>query len=206
MKRLFFLCAAALTAACSGGGEPSEAYFGGEFYVSGDTVRIADCASGVTLLVAVDSEYDAAVRKYEELGPNPGERIFVEFKGELDPLPEGWPAVPRTVVIRDLIGFDRTAGCDPGFMLAGVYEASGANGKYLLRLKPDYTYTESFFPNNHGEIVSSGEWRKTGDLALDLRQDTPENGLTGFEIIPAQQTLVRNCGEGSRVYTKVYLR
>ncbi len=179
-------------------------YFTGMYYLANDTVWITDCATGIPLQAVPGDAYEATLERYKSLNPNPEEQVFFEFKGSLGPIPADWPSTPRQVTIRELIGFDRTVACNPEFLLPGTYEAKNAEGRYLLRLKPDYTYTESHFAPND-EIIASGIWVRTGDLQLELIQDQPNEDTTAFEIIPTQHTLVRNSGEGSLVYTKVYL-
>ena len=103
-----------------------------------------------------------------------------------------------------LVTLDRTRRCDPQRLLAGVYEARTNTGRRLLRLKPDYTFSETQFTES-GEETSAGRWWRSAELELVLEETSPGTSEQSFQLIPPQEALTRNSGGGPLVYKKVYL-
>lgn len=184
---------------------PTKQYYAGEFVYFADAASIVDCATGVRTPVSNDGEYLEAERQYSSLGAH-GQPVLVEFFGHrtIQKSMEG-DRNETALVIDTLIGFDHGALCNPTAMVVGIYEGTTPKGKYLLRLKSDYTYTQSIFVKNDGEVISSGVWYLCSQAEMVLRQELPVAEASTFEIVPAQEALVKNSGGKPLVLVKVYL-
>lgn len=183
-------------------------FFGGEFIYFADAATFVDCVTGARLPVSNAGAYLETERRYSSLGVAPAEAVYVEFIGHLaqEPKMEG-EGTNRVVVIDSLLGFDRTVGCDPDGIIAGVYETVSRDGKRILRLKPDYSYTESMFYTSEASQECTGSWFRSARMEVVLMQQTPhsEDSVFMFEVVPPQKALTRNSGGEPLVYTKVYL-
>lgn len=210
MKRsiLIFLL---FVSACGGGTRKNAIdqppFFTGRFVYFADAAVITDCATGVRLPVSMTGSFIRAQEAYAALEPAMGEAIFVEFRGRIveQPAMEG-ERMERAFAIDSLIGFDRNRDCDPEWMVAGVYD-SNTDGRRMLRLRPDYTFTETLFDIESGRSLGewSGRWWRNAELELVLETETPQPAVSTFEIIPAQESLTRNDGNKPLVFKKVYL-
>lgn len=172
-------------------------YFSGEFTYFADAATVVDCATGLTYVVQPEADYLNTERRYMSMNPDTGgERIFIEFRGHIDTTahPEQEGNRPR-VVIDSLLGFDRTTLCNPKYLLAGLYESTSAGVRQTLHLRPMRTYVLRRFPADGSEVVESGVWGLSAELALVLRPDitgaTPSIDQL-FELIPDQESLVAN--------------
>lgn len=196
---------------CAGGNNQSvddrPPFFTGRFVYFADAAVITDCATAVRLPVSMSGSFIAAQQAYSELQPEMGEAIFVEFFGRIvdQPAMEG-DGMERAFVIDSLIGFDRNRDCDPEWIVSGLYD-SHDDGRRILRLSPDYTFTETLFDLDSGKSLAewTGYWRRTAELELVLETRLPEPALAKFQIIPAQESLSRNDGNKPLVFKKVYL-
>lgn len=208
MKTLFYISVCSLLlGSCSGSNSapPSKEYYAGEFVYFADAASMRDCATGERIAVSNEEDYLSAEREYSSLAAH-GEAVMIEFFGRRveEQSMEGDRMIPK-LVIDSLIGFDQTVLCNPDALVAGIYEGKTPEGKYLVRMKADYTYTQSLFATGRGEQVSSGRWYMCASSQIVFIQDTPEYAASTFEFIPAQQTLAKNSGGKPLILIKVYL-
>ena len=99
--------------------EPPEAeYFAGQLSVSGDTVRLCDCATGRTHPVVDNEMRDEAVTRYEKIVNDPPRTIVMACKGQLT---AGRSDAPDSLRIDRLLSL----GSDDSdrFLLVGFYES-----------------------------------------------------------------------------------
>ena len=216
MRRLFitfvWLCLfAAGTTGCQVGLKKSEPltanFFAGEFVCIGDAAVFYDCLTGVHYPVAAEADYPAAEKGYMALGPEPGERVGVNFRGHLEYLPstEQGAGRVRTMVIDALIGFDRSGSCNWSYVVAGVYQSDNKGIRNILRLRPDYTFTEASYAADGTETLREGSWGAVSREEVALDYSGGELAQALFQIVPDQESLVRNDRKGVETYKKVYL-
>lgn len=179
--------------------EPPEAeYFAGRLSVSGDTVRLCDCATGRTHPVVDNEMRDEAVTRYEKIVNDPPRTIVMACKGQLT---AGRPDAPDSLRIDRLLSL----GSDDSdrFLLVGFYECETDSHRKILHLKPDRTFLLTVFDENH-ENMTSGRWSQTSELELILQSET--SPLLRFEILPNHETLTGNNSPNTEtVFRKVYL-
>lgn len=200
------VCACAVFGSCSKTTPPTKEYYEGEFVYFADAASITDCATGMRIPICNDGDYLKAERKYTSFETH-GEPVFINFYGRrvLRQSMEG-DKMQVMMAIDSLIGFDQTVMCNPEAMLVGIYEGKTPDNKYLVRLKPDYTYTQSIFTlDSDGEQISSGRWYLCASAELVLIQQTPTAESSTFEVVRAQNALVKNSGGKPLVLTKVYI-
>lgn len=217
MKRFYALTgvlfALILMTACHSGEKrlmPSDThYFSGEFVYMADAAVFYDCATGAHYPVSQQDAYLEAERKYMDLKPEPGQRVFVELKGALDSLPgmeEGTRV--RALVIESLIGFDPSVSCQKSFMAAGLYEALDKDSvKTVLHLRPDYTLAVTRYLPDSTQVTSDGTWGMASATEVELNIPDKEGLLTHtrLQIDPQQETLMHGKGKHEIQYKKVYI-
>ena len=215
MKRLTFIPLLLLTA-CLGGNTAKETaaaaaeppFFSGGFIYFADAALFTDCATAVRLPVSKAGAYIDAETAYLEFEPEMGEAIYVEFRGHIGEQPrmEG-EGNERAFVIDSLIGFDRTRQC-PQWVLAGVYDAPLKNGRQVLFLRPDYTFTEAVYDALTVEPTAeyTGRWWRNAALELVLAAETPAPDLSVWTIDPTGESLTRNGAKKPKTFTRSPLR
>lgn len=203
MKYLFLLLF--LFASCHSEQGARGEFFSGMFARHDGGAVLTDCATGVTVPVSDESAYPSLEAKYLRTASDPGEAVYVELQGRIGsrPRPEG-EGTESVVIVDSLVTLDRTRRCGSQRLLAGVYEARTNTGRRLLRLKPDYTFSETQFTES-GEETSAGRWWRSAELELVLEETSPGTSEQSFQLIPPQEALTRNSGGGPLVYKKVYL-
>lgn len=178
-------------------------YFSGKYFSQSDSAVFTDCATNVSYEVSKTKLSQRIKRSYLMLTSTPEQAIFVEFRGKIikDSISSS-----NMVVVDSLIGFNVNSRCAENDLIVGVYESTTEGGeRSVLRLKPDYTYTQDTFIEENKEVNVSGRWFKSAKLELTLNSTSIEKVNLSFEIIPAQQSFVENSGDKPLVYTKVYL-
>ena len=181
-------------------------FFAGQFVYFADAANVTDCATGVRLPVAMKDAYIHAERAYTAMSPAMGEGIYVEFFGHIsdEPRMEG-NGTERAFVIDSLIGFDRNKACRAQWLLAGVYESTDGGIKRVLRLRPDYSFSETIFESEENVKREAGRWYRNAELELVLEISDPKTKSATFEVIPAKESLSRSNDKTPLVYKKVYL-
>lgn len=183
-------------------------YFSGEFVYFADAANFVSCATGARFAVSNAGAYIEAERGYMSLNVEPQQSVYIEFIGHIaqEPKMEG-DGMESVVVIDSLIGFDRADGCNPEYILTGVYEAVSRDSKRILHIKSDFSYTESKFSNSESAQESSGRWFLSAEMEFVLMQREPhtQDSVSTFEVVTPQQALAKNSGGEPLVFTKVYL-
>lgn len=188
---LFFFCGCVC--------EPSGAeYFAGQLSVCDDTVRLCDCATGRIHPIVQNTMRTEAMARYEKLGTEVPQTIFMACKGRL---------VDSRANTPDSLHIDRllSLGLDESehFLLVGLYECETDSRRKILHLKPDRTFLLTVFDSN-GENRIEGRWSQTSELELVLRSES--SPLLRFEILPNHETLAgNNAPNEETVFRKVYL-
>lgn len=183
-------------------------YFSGEFVYFADAANFVSCATGARFAVSNAGAYIDAERGYMALNVEPQQYVFIEFIGHITQQPklegEGQESV---VVIDSLIGFGQADGCNPEYILTGVYEAVSRDSKRILRIKPDFSYTESKFSSSESAQESDGRWFLSAEMEFVLIQREPhtQDSISTFEVVTPQHALAKNSGGEPLVFTKVYL-
>lgn len=180
-------------------------FFSGMFICDAHQATFTDCATGMAVSVCSEGVYSSLEQRYFRTIPDPSEAIYIELRGHMNQQPrEDGNGLENMLVVDSLITLDRTVQCNPQYLLVGVYEAQTVQGKRLLRLKPNYEFTETRFTEKGAEDFS-GRWWRSAELEVILEERSPGTSEQSFQLIPSQETLTRNSGEGPLVYKKVYL-
>ena len=205
MKHLCLLLLLIAATSCRSEKNSRGEFFSGMFTCYANQATFTDCATGMTVPVCSEGAYSSLEQRYFRTISDPTEAVYVELRGRMNQQPrrEG-DGMESVMTIDSLITLDRTIQCNPQYLLVGVYEAQTDQGRRLLRLKPNYEFTETKFTAN-GEESSSGRWWRSAELELVLEERSPGMSEQSFQLIPPQETLSRNSGEGPLVYKKVYL-
>ena len=198
-----------LFASCRSEKNSNKEFFSGMFVCHADKASLTDCATGMTVPISDENAYPSLEKRYFLTMPDPQEAVYVEFRGRMERQPkEDGSGLEDIIVVDSLITLDPTQRCDYQTLLVGVYEAKTNNGRCLLRLKPNYEFTETRFvtgQENMQEQTSSGRWWRSAELELILEETSPDTAEQSFQMIPSRETLTRNSGGGPMVYKKVYL-
>lgn len=182
-------------------------YMSGEFVYASGLATFYDCATGMRYQVAVEADYPAVERQYEEHEAVMGERIGVTLRGHIvyrRPMDGSEGERVPTLVVDALIGFAHDI-CDGGFLLSGVYQSEGQGIRSLLRLRNDYTFTETSFASDGSEITREGTWGCVSRESVALDYADPEIEQALFAVIPSRESLVSNGRQESLVYRKIYM-
>ena len=203
---------ALMMTACTSGEQrtmPSDVhYFCGEFVQSADSTIFYDCATGAQYPVARQDAYAETVRKYIAQKPAPGQRVFLELIGALNPRPNPDNASSTdSLVIESLIGIDAEGSCQSSQLIVGLYEAFDPDSvKTVLQLKPDYTYVMTRYTRDTIE-TAQGTWGLQSASEVNLNRLDTE----GFEshirlrIDPQQDILWHGEGAKALSYRKIYI-
>ena len=204
---------ALIMTACTSGMQrpmPSDLhYFCGEFVQSGDSAIFYDCATGAQYPVSRQDAYVETVRKYIAQKPLPGQRVFLELKGALNPCPHPNNVSPTdSLVIESLIGFDAEGACQSSQLIVGLYETFGPDSvKTILQLKPNYTYVLTNYTRDSIQTSQQGTWGLSSATEAELNRTDTE----GFEshihlrIDPQQDILWHEEGTKTLSYRKIYI-
>ena len=176
---------------------PRTEYFAGQLTLSGDTIRLHDCATGDSYPVARNEIRSEIAIRFRKTDPDPQQEVSITCKGRFKKRPD----MPDSLWIDRLLTFDPGKSCDPNRLLVGTYEYEKDGVREILYLKSDRSFRLNVF-SDENEKTFTGRWSQSAELELELTPATATR--LRFEIIPNRGILEGNGRDGGTAFRKIH--